>query len=180
MLIDQLVSRPIAQVASHGIPEALHIDTQSRPFARNFGAPGVSLQLLQADIEANTFAVRLRLAPGVQLPPHHHSGVVYAFTLAGRWYYQEYKDSSPHNVAGSYLYEPPGSIHTLTVAEDNEEETDVIFIITGAMLILDNERRVIQVLDAASHINDWADALRAQGDPVPPLIGGARTGFIDI
>jgi 2,4'-dihydroxyacetophenone dioxygenase len=178
MLVDQLVSRPIAQVASHGIPEALHIDTLNRPYAKDFGAPGVDLQLLHADIESGTFAVRIRFAPGVQLPPHHHTGVVYAYTLAGKWYYLEYADSSPHNVAGSYLFEPPGSIHTLKIADDNEEITDVVFIITGAMLILDGEQRVVQVLDAASHINDWTDALRAQGDPMPSIIGGSRTGYL--
>lgn len=179
MLLDQLIARPIAQVASHGIPEALHIDTESRPYARDFGAPGVNLQLLHADIESGTFAVRIRFAPGVQLPPHHHSGVVYAYTLAGSWHYLEYADS-PHSVAGSYLFEPPGSIHTLKVSNDVEELTDVVFIITGAMLILDDKGHVVQVLDAASHINDWADALRAQGDPVPSLIGGARTGYLSL
>ncbi|MBF8778112.1 2,4'-dihydroxyacetophenone dioxygenase family protein [Pseudomonas fulva] len=177
MLLDQLVARPVAQVASHGIPESLHIDTENRPYARDFGAPGVNLQLLHADIEGGTFAVRIRFAPGVQLPPHHHTGVVYALTLAGKWHYLEYADS-PHNVHGSYLFEPPGSIHTLKVSDDNTEITDVIFVITGAMLILDADHHVVQVLDAASHINDWADALRAQGDEVPDVIGGARTGYI--
>ncbi|WAH60955.1 2,4'-dihydroxyacetophenone dioxygenase family protein [Pseudomonas silvicola] len=177
MSMNQLHARPVAQVESHGIPEALHIDSESRPFARNFGAPGVDLQLLQADIEGGTFAVRIRFAPGVQLPPHHHSGIVFAYTLAGEWRYLEYPDS-PRSVKGSYLYEPPGSIHTLKVSDGNTELTDVIFVITGAMLILDDEQRVIQVLDAASHVNDWAQALREQGDEVPTIIGGSRVGYI--
>lgn len=167
----------LAQSPAPGIPEALHIGTEGRPFARDFGAPGVSLQLLQADVEGGTFAVRIRFAPGLQLPPHRHTGVVFAYTLSGEWCYLEYPDS-PSSKAGSYLYEPPGSTHTLKVADHNSELTDVIFIITGAMLILDKSNAVIQVLDAASHIKDWAQALREQGDEVPEIIGGSRIRYI--
>ncbi|WP_313549808.1 2,4'-dihydroxyacetophenone dioxygenase family protein [Pseudomonas sp.] len=176
MALDQLTARPLKPAKTQGIPEALHIGTEVRPFARDFGAPGVNLQLLQADIEGNTFAVRIRFAPGVQLPPHHHTGVVYAYTISGEWYYLEYSDS-PKNRAGSYLFEPPGSIHTLKVSDNNTEVTDVIFIITGAMLILDDKGCVIQVLDAASHIGDWAESLKEQGDPVPEVIGGSTVRY---
>lgn len=159
------------------VPEALHIASGDRPYADNFGAPGVSLQLLQADVEAGTFAVRIRFAPGVQLPPHKHTGVVYAYTLAGDWCYLEYPNS-PSNRPGSYLYEPPGSTHTLKVADDNEGLTDVIFVITGAMLVMDEAENVVAVLDAASHARDWPAALREQGKHVPEIIGGGRISYV--
>jgi 2,4'-dihydroxyacetophenone dioxygenase len=158
------------------VPEALHIATGDRPFADDFGAPGVSLQLLQADPELGTFAVRIRFAPGVELPPHKHTGVVFAYTLSGEWSYLEYPDS-PSNTAGSYLYEPPGSTHTLKVADHNSEPTDVIFVITGAMLVMEGDR-VAAVLDAGSHARDWPEALRAQGKLVPQIIGGSRVGHV--
>lgn len=162
--------------AQRRIPEALHIGTNDRPFADDFGAPGVSLQLLHADVEAGTFAARIRFAPGVRLPPHQHTGVVFAYTLAGKWSYLEYPDSPPSQ-AGSYLYEPPGSTHTLKVADDITEPTDVIFVITGAMLILDDNGTVVAVLDAASHARDWPKALREQGKPVPEIIGGSTVRY---
>lgn len=165
-------------MSENTIPEALHIATGDRPYADDFGAPGVSLQLLQADVEAGTFAVRIRFAPGVQLPPHHHTGVVFAYTLAGEWSYLEYPES-PASTAGSYLYEPPGSVHTLKVADHNTGETDVLFVITGAMLIHDEAGNVVAVLDAASHARDWPVALRAQGKPVPPIIGGGRIAYVE-
>jgi quercetin dioxygenase-like cupin family protein len=158
------------------IPEALHIGTGDRPFADDFGASGVALQLLHADVEAGTFAVRIRFQPGVQLPPHQHTGIVFAYTLSGEWSYLEYPDS-PSNRAGSYLYEPPGSTHTLKVADHNRSETDVVFVITGAMLVLDETGAVAAVLDAASHARDWPTALRAQGKPVPEIIRGGRIGY---
>lgn len=166
---------PSAPIAA-GIPEALHIGTNDRPYADDFGAPGVSLQLLHADVEAGTFAVRIRFQPGVQLPPHHHTGVVFAYTLSGEWSYLEYPDS-PANRAASYLYEPPGTAHTLKVADRNEDVTDVIFVITGAMLVLDETGATVAVLDAASHMRDWPVALREQGKSVPEIIRGGRIGY---
>lgn len=131
MSFDHAHPRPLRPDALAGIPEALHIGTDLRPFADDFGAPGVRLQLLLADVEAATFVARIKFAPGVQLPPHHHTGVVFAYTLAGEWSYLEYPDSPP-STAGSYLYEPPGSAHTLKVSDHNRGETDVVFIVTGA------------------------------------------------
>lgn len=173
MGFDQTKSRLVGANQGAEVPEALHVGTEDRPFADDFGLPGVSLQLLHADVEAATFAVRIRFAPGVQLPPHHHTGVVFAYTLAGEWAYLEYPDS-PASRPGSYLYEPPGSIHTLKVADHNEGPTDVVFVVTGAMLILDDDHNVVAVLDAASHLRDWPLSLKEQGKPVPEVIGGSR------
>jgi 2,4'-dihydroxyacetophenone dioxygenase len=176
MAFDHSDPRPLAPAAAGPIPEALHIGTNDRPYANNFGAPGVALQLLHADVEAGTFAVRIRFQPGVQLPPHHHTGVVFAYTISGEWSYLEYPDSPPSR-GGSYLYEPPGTAHTLKVADHNEDVTDVVFVITGAMLILDEAGAVVAVLDAASHMRDWPAALREQGKPVPEIIRGGQIGY---
>jgi 2,4'-dihydroxyacetophenone dioxygenase len=134
------------------------------------------LQLLQADVEGGFFVVRIRFAPGVLLPPHKHTGAVHAYTLSGEWSYLEYADSPP-NRAGSYLYEPPGSVHTLKVADHVEGDTDVFFVIEGAMLILDPAGNVVAVLDAGSHARDWAVALREQGATVPEIIAGGSTHY---
>lgn len=154
-------------------PMALHVGTDDLPFAEDFGAPGVRLKLLAADVEGGMFAVRIRFAPGVELPPHHHTGAVHAFTLSGEWSYLE-DAGSPPSKAGSYLYEPPGTTHTLKVADHNSGETDVFFVIYGVMLIHDPAGNVVAVLDAASHLRDWPDALRQQDKPVPQIIEGGR------
>jgi len=159
-----------------GVPESLHVSSDAGPFARDFGAAGVNLQLLQADVEGGFFAVRIRFAPGTQLPPHKHTGAVHAFTLSGEWSYLEYAGSPP-NRGGSYLYEPPGSVHTLKVADHAQGPTDVFFVIEGAMLILDDAGNVAAVLDAASHARDWPVALREQGMSVPEIIAGGRIGY---
>ena len=175
MTVDQADTRPARAGVSSGIPEALHIGSNDRPYADDFGAPGVRLQLMQADVEGGTFVVRIRFAPGVQLPPHKHTGVVFAYTLAWEWSYLEYP-TAPPNRAGSYLYEPPGSTHTLKGADDAGEETDVIFVVTGAMLVMQGGA-VVAVLDAESHMRDWGATLRAQGKSVPAVIRGGRIGY---
>jgi quercetin dioxygenase-like cupin family protein len=136
----------------------------------------VRLKLLSADPEGAMFAVRIRFAPGTLLPPHHHTGAVHAFTIAGEWSYLEYPETPP-NRPGSYLYEPPGSTHTLKVGDHNSGETDVFYIIYGAMLILDPQGNVVARLDAASHLRDWPIALRSQGKPVPQIIQGGRVTY---
>ena len=169
-------SETTCPAALAAMPMALHVDTDDLPFAEDFGAPGVRLKLLAADIEGGMFAVRIRFAPGVELPPHHHTGAVHAFTLSGEWSYLEHADSPPSR-AGSYLYEPPGTTHTLKVADHNTGETDVFFVIYGAMLIHDPAGNVVAVLDAGSHLRDWPNALRQQDKPVPQIIEGGRVHY---
>jgi len=75
------------------------------------------------------------------------------------------------NTAGSYLFEPAGSIHTLTVPETNEGLTDVWFAIRGANLNLDDDGNVTSVVDAGG-IRDFYFAMcEKMGLPRPDVIG---------
>jgi 2,4'-dihydroxyacetophenone dioxygenase len=72
------------------MPGAFLTATDDLPYADDWaGTPGVRLKLLMADVEGGRFAVRIRVAPGILLPPHLHTGEVHAYTLAGQWYYLE-------------------------------------------------------------------------------------------
>jgi hypothetical protein len=115
-------------------------------------------------------------APGLQVAPHKHSGEIHAFTFAGEWAYLEYPES-PSNRAGSYLFEPPGSTHTLKVADDLDGDTDVLFIMYGAMLHLGPAGEILGVTDAESVLREYPALLRAQGKPLPDVvpIGGSMS-----
>ena len=157
------------------IPASFHAASDALPWAEGWaGDPGIRLKLLMADVEGARFAVRMEFVPGLQVFEHKHTGEVHAFTLAGEWYYLEYPDSPP-NTAGSYLFEPPGSTHTLKVADDADGPTDVLFIIYGAMLHMDPAGTIVGVTDAASVIGEYAQRLREQGIEPPAAlpIGGA-------
>jgi hypothetical protein len=58
---------------------------------------------------------------------------------------------APPSRAGSYLFEPPGSTHTLKVADHAREETDVVFVVYGAMIHLGPRGEVLAIGDAESH-----------------------------
>jgi 2,4'-dihydroxyacetophenone dioxygenase len=150
------------------VPRAIHRGESELPFVAL--GDGTHLQLLQVDIPSGLWVVRTRFEPGVTIPTHRHTGPVYAFTLAGRWKYKEYPEV---NTAGSYLYEPAGSVHTLTVPSDVEGLTDVWFAIYGANLNLDENGNVVSVIDAGFVKQAYLDACAALGHPVPQIIEGA-------
>jgi quercetin dioxygenase-like cupin family protein len=155
------------------IPESFHAASDDLPWAEGWaGDERIRLKLLMADIEGGRFAVRMQFEPGVEVAPHKHTGEVHAFTLAGSWRYIDYPGSPP-NQAASYLFEPPGSTHTLRVADD-AGVTDVLFIIYGAMLHLGPGGEVVAVTDAESVLREYPALLREQGQPVPEVlpIGG--------
>jgi quercetin dioxygenase-like cupin family protein len=158
------------------VPESFHSASDDLPWADEWaGDPGIKLKLLMADIEGGRFAVRMLFDPGVEVFPHKHTGEVHAFTFAGEWAYLEYPESAS-NRAGSYLFEPPGSTHTLKVADHAEGSTDVLFIIYGAMLHLTPEDgSVVAVTDAESVLREYPELLRRQGKPVPEVlpVGGS-------
>lgn len=149
-----------------GIPRALHRGEDELPFV-DFG-DGSSLQLLQVDVEGGLWVIRTRFAPGTTIPRHKHTGEVFAFTLAGSWKYLEYPEI---NTAGSYLFEPAGSIHTLHVPPGTRGVTDVWFAIRGANLNLDSSGRVESVVDASVVRDGYLALCAARGVVHPPVIG---------
>lgn len=148
------------------IPTAIHRGESDLPFVEI--GDGTHLQLVQVDIPAGLWVVRTRWEPGTVIPTHKHTGPVYAFTLAGRWKYAEYPEV---NTAGSFLYEPAGSVHTLVVPEDNTEMTDAWFAIYGANLNLDADGNVESIFDAGFVLEGYLALAEAQGHGRPDVIG---------
>jgi 2,4'-dihydroxyacetophenone dioxygenase len=158
-------------------PESFHAASNDLPWADNWaGDPGIRLKLLMADVEGGRYAVRMTFAPGLKVAPHKHSGEIHAFTFAGEWAYTEYPDSPP-NTPGSYLYEPPGSTHTLKVADHVAGLTDVLFIMYGAMLHLNDDGAILGVTDAESVLREYAALLAQQGKPLPVISTGGSMSY---
>ncbi len=148
------------------IPASFHRGESELPFVPY--QEGVTFQLLQVDINNSLWVVRVKSEPGVTIQRHRHTGDVLAFTTAGSWRYLEYPDV---NVAGSYLYEPAGSIHTLNVPDSNTEITDIWFAVRGANLDLDDDDNVISVLDAATILEIYRAQCAEIGIGDPDVIG---------
>jgi 2,4'-dihydroxyacetophenone dioxygenase len=148
-------------------PTAIHRGEHELPFV-DLG-DGTTLQLLQVDLANGVWVIRNRFAPGTTLPIHKHTGQVYAFTQRGSWHYLESPEAL--NTAGSYLYEPAGSVHTLHVPEANDGDTDVWFTIYGANLNLDETGNVVLVIDAHLVYETYRSLCATQhGMTDPPVV----------
>ena len=146
-------------------PTAIHRGEDELPFVDL--DDGGSLQLLQVDLTQGLWILRMRWPAGMLLQTHKHTGCVFAFTQSGRWHYLE---SPEVNTAGSYLFEPAGSVHTLTVPADNPELTDVWFAVYGANLNLDADGNVESVTDAETILRSYRSRCRKVGVEDPPVI----------
>lgn len=148
-------------------PPTVHRGEGDLPFV-DLGE-GVELQLLQVDLAQGVWVLRNRFAPDTTVQTHKHTGHVYAFTRTGCWYYRESPEAK--NVAGSYLYEPAGSTHTLHVPATNDEPTDVSFVIHGANLNLDEAGQVEMVIDAPMILEFYRAVCAEQhGMSDPPVV----------
>ncbi|MBZ2169099.1 2,4'-dihydroxyacetophenone dioxygenase family protein [Marinobacter sp. F4216] len=126
----------------------LTINSNDAPVYKDILVPGLDVQPLYLDPTKGIWALRVFFHPGVKLPTHYHTGTVHFWTLSGRWNYVEHPDQP--QTAGSYLFEPGGSIHTFNVPEDNKEVTETVMIIEGANVNFDENGEYHSILDASS------------------------------
>lgn len=134
---------------------------------------GSTIIPLFLDRENGVWVLYGRFEPGTTLPPHFHTGTVHFFTTKGEWNYVEYPDD--RQTAGSYLYEPGGSMHTFSVPADATEAAEGFMVVHGANVIFQDGQ--YQGLRDAGAIEDGIlAAARALGLPTPRYIrprGGA-------
>jgi 2,4'-dihydroxyacetophenone dioxygenase len=153
----------------------LTVNLSDIPLIKDTVGPGIHIQVLRLDFEHNEWVVLVTFTPGTRLPLHYHTGPAEVHTLKGRWLYSEYPDQP--QTAGSYLYEPGGSVHTLYVPEDNTEDTVLFVRVCGANINFDHAGQLHSILDTLT-IRVLADTLSAaQGLPAPRYIEGAETDF---
>ncbi|HTR57371.1 MAG TPA: 2,4'-dihydroxyacetophenone dioxygenase, partial [Casimicrobiaceae bacterium] len=86
---------------------------------------------------------------------------VHAYTMSGCWYYTEYPEQ--RQTAGSYLFEPGGSVHQFNTPLDNTEDTDALFVMTGANINFASEGGAYLGLMDAGWVKSWVDqAIKGQ------------------
>jgi 2,4'-dihydroxyacetophenone dioxygenase len=143
-------------------PTACHVGADDLPWAE--AGPRIKLKVLQVRQQEGLWVIRNQFAPGTEVQTHRHTGQVFGITLAGAW---GYKESDFLNTAGSYLYEPAHSVHTLYTPEDATEVADVIFVMYGANLNLDADGNVESVTDGPGVLAAYHALLGAQGIAAP-------------
>jgi len=144
------------------IPMAIHRGESDLPFV-DLGE-GIKIQVLQVNIDAGLWVVRNKFAPGTVVQKHKHTGEVFAFTQSGSWKYAEYPEV---NTAGSFLYEPAGSVHTL---ECLEPDTQVWFHMYGVNMNLDADGNVESVFDGPGTLEVYLALAEAEGFGRPDVL----------
>jgi len=153
--------------------ELLTVNINQIPLLKDLVAPGVHIQPLRLDPEKGEWVFLATLAPGCELPLHYHTGTAQVWTIQGRWEYREYPGQP--QVAGSYLHEPGGSVHTFFCPEDNTEDTIALAWIEGAQVSFNEDGSFHSIFDAVTvqYLAEAAAAEQGLG-PVPYIRGGAN------
>jgi 2,4'-dihydroxyacetophenone dioxygenase len=144
------------------VPTAVHVGADELPWVDIGG--GSKLKVIQVRESEGLWIVENIFQAGYEVQKHRHTGPVYAYTTSGAWRYREYDDV---NRAGSFLYEPANSVHTLQCVED---DTHVWFQIYGANLNLDADGNVESVLDGPGTLAAYYALCEAEGHPRPNVL----------
>jgi quercetin dioxygenase-like cupin family protein len=155
--------------------ELLTVNESDIPTIKDAMGVGVHVQPLRLDLEAGCWVVLATFSPGSQVPLHYHTGVAEVYTLSGSWHYLEYPDQL--QVAGSYLYEPSGSVHTFICPESNTEDTVIFVRVQGANINFNDDGTFHSILDAVLIQQLTTVLADQQGLGKVNYIGGGATAY---
>jgi 2,4'-dihydroxyacetophenone dioxygenase len=111
-------------------------------------SPGRWSRTLWLNISQGYWVHLTKVVGGGFLSRHKHPAPVHGFVIKGSWRYLEHDWVAKE---GSYLFEPPGEIHTLVVDEDCEEMI-TLFHNSGALLYCDENGKTIGSTDVFDRV----------------------------
>ena len=155
--------------------DLLSVNAADIPLLTDALGAGVHFKPLRIDLENGEWVVLATFAPGSRIPLHYHTGTVDAWTISGSWHYVEYADQP--QTAGSYLFEPGASVHTLACPAENTEDTVVLFRVSGVNVNVNDDGTFHSILDAALIAHLTTALSEAQGVGAVNYIGGGAAGF---
>lgn len=112
-------------------------------------APNVWFRPLMFNTVVGQWCNLLKVTASGIVSRHRHPGAVFGYVLKGRWQYHEHDWVAE---TGHFVYEPPGEIHTLAVPPDCDEMI-TLFNITGSMVYVDDEGRLVDYEDTFTKID---------------------------
>ena len=96
-------------------------------------APNVWFRPLMFNVVTGAWVNLLKVTRAGVLNRHLHPAPVFGYVIKGSWRYLEHDWIATE---GSFVYEPPGEVHTLVV-DDNVEEMITLFQVQGALIYVD-------------------------------------------
>lgn len=115
---------------------------------------------LRFDLTSGRWVNLIRMTGDGRVNRHRHTGgQVLGYCIQGRWRYLEREWVAR---PGTFIYEPPGDIHTL-VLEDGNEEMLTLFVLEGVVQYLDDEDNILYQDDVFSKMERYLRYCREQG-----------------
>lgn len=110
-------------------------------------APNVWFRPLFLNATTGEWVNLLRVRRSGVLSRHRHPAPVHGYVIKGSWKYLEYDWTATE---GTYVFEPPGAIHTLIV--ESSDEMITLFHVCGALIYFDEHHRAVGFDDVHSKI----------------------------
>ncbi|MFD1357052.1 2,4'-dihydroxyacetophenone dioxygenase family protein [Fictibacillus halophilus] len=114
---------------------------------------------LRFDFTSGTWTYLFKIKGNKTLTRHRHTGgSVVGYNLQGNWRYAE-RDwvAKP----GTFIFEPPGDIHTLIT--EGEEEVITLFTLGGALQYFDEDNQIIGQDDIFTVYKKYCDFCKEHG-----------------
>jgi 2,4'-dihydroxyacetophenone dioxygenase len=118
------------------------------------------------DLSTGRWINLLKVTPGGKVNRHRHTGgQVMAYTIQGEWRYLEREWKAR---PGTFVYEPPGDIHTLVV--DGDVEMITMFILEGTVQYLNDQDEVFYQDDVFTKLKLYKEYCQANNIPELDLL----------
>jgi len=143
-------------LAALGIPDRA-VQSDSIPWVPQ--GERVWFKPLRFDLRTGRWVNVLKVTGGGRVNRHRHTGgQVLGYVLQGSWRYLEREWVAR---PGTFVFEPPGDIHTLVV--DGAGEMVTLFLLEGVIQYLDDEDRVIWQDDVYTKLDRYLAFCRREG-----------------
>ncbi|WP_077212429.1 2,4'-dihydroxyacetophenone dioxygenase family protein [Bacillus dakarensis] len=142
------------------------IDVNEIPWVPTFeGSNDVFFKPVRFDLTTGNWIHITKFKAGKGNARHRHTGgTVLAYTLQGTWRYLEREWIAK---PGTFVYEPPGDIHTLVVV--GEEDNITLFSLSGVIEYFDEDGNVTLQDDIFYRMKRYHDYCEQNNIPIKNL-----------
>jgi 2,4'-dihydroxyacetophenone dioxygenase len=119
------------------------------PFTENHSC---HFKPLRFDLNTGTWIYLFKIKSNQVLGRHRHTGgAVIGYNIQGKW---RYEGRNWVATPGTFIFEPPGDIHTLIT---EEEEVVTLFILSGSLQYFDENNQIVGQDDIYTVLEKYRD-----------------------
>ena len=156
-----MATRDIEALAALGLPDHV-VHSEAIPWVPQ--GERVWFKPLRFDLTSGRWVNLLKVVGNGKVNRHRHTGgQVLGYCMEGQWRYLEREWVAR---PGSFIYEPPGDIHTLVVDGDAGMMV-TLFILEGVVQYLDDDDLIVSQDDAFAKLQRYLAHCRQEG--IEPL-----------